>query len=106
MKPFRIVFGIIGGSLIFLAVLAAKKQIDFSRDASEINSRLSDIRAMGYATNGDEYMRKIPDAENAWIEIGPMLVRYEGEKVIRPFTSRHSNELLNPFLESPSAPGP
>lgn len=69
MKPSHIAFGFAGIAIIIGGAFALKGKLNYDRDGREINRLIGEYKAMGVPTNGTEYFHKIPDSENAWIEL-------------------------------------
>ena len=83
MKPKLFAVGIFGVALLVFGVNAMKSKLDDDREVAVIRNLLAEYKAMGVPTNSSEYFKKIPDSENAWVEIGPVLLD-EGGKGLNP----------------------
>ena len=91
MKPFQIVIGIVGSAVMIIAGIGVRSKMAYDNDSRDISKLIAEYRAVGIPTNGDEIFHRIPDCENAWVEIGPMLV-IPGAPT--PFKSEEAVELM------------
>ncbi len=91
MKLLHIALGIGGAAILIVGVMSLKSKLDYDREVGEITKLLGEFKAMGVPTNSSEYFKKIPDSENAWVEIGPVLL---DEKEFGYFRSGLAGELI------------
>ena len=92
-------FVLIVGVLIAAGVgfLKLKHSHDYEANAAEINLLLARARAKGFATAGEVFVKKLPDAENAWIDIAPILMKHKSGDQNRYF---YANEYAGTLLAS------
>jgi hypothetical protein len=96
LKKFRIWFIIGFLLLIGVGIFTLKQNHDYEASAAEISSLLSEARTKGFPTSGEEFGRKIPDSENAWIEIGPILMkRKDGKADKYAYVNEYASNLLS-----------
>jgi hypothetical protein len=84
MKPLPLAFAIFGGVALIGGAIGIKNLVHLKRDEDAITKLIAEYKAMGIPTNGGELVTKVPDSENAWIEIGPILeeVTPNGAKIL------------------------
>ena len=75
MKPIHVAIGIAGISLVVCGAVSVRNKMDYDRDGQAISKLITEYKAMGIPTNGAELVMKIPDSENAWIEIKPLIMK-------------------------------
>ena len=78
MKPFHYFLSIAGVTLLVGGGMALQANLKYQADGREIAKLISEYKAMGIPTNGDEFWRPIHSDENAWVEIGPLLMNKNG----------------------------
>jgi hypothetical protein len=94
LKPLQIAFGIGGAALLIVGIASLKSKLDHDRNGREITRLIAEYKAMGVPTNGDELVKTIPDSENAWVEIGPILLSKQGKGTGNLFKSAVAIELM------------
>jgi hypothetical protein len=94
VKSIQIVLGTVGLVIVVAAGLEIKSKVEYDRNGREITKLIAEYKAMGVPTNGDELVKTIPDKENAWVEIGPILLSRRGEGTAILFKSSIAQELL------------
>ena len=75
MKPIHVAYGIAGFTLLVGGAISIRNKLDYDRDGQAITKLISEYKAMGVPTNGSELVKKIPDSENAWLEIEPLILK-------------------------------
>lgn len=78
MKPFHIAGGIASAALLIVGAMAIRSKLDYDKEGREITRLIGEFKAIGVPTNGEELFHPIPDSENAWVEIGPILMDKNG----------------------------
>ena len=94
MKPFRIVLGIVGVTIVIVVTLGVRSKIDYDKDEREILQLIGEYKALGVPTNGNEIVRKISDRDNAWIEVGPHMTTKRGNGTGMVFKSKMPANIL------------
>ncbi|MEI7986259.1 MAG: hypothetical protein WCI55_11585 [Armatimonadota bacterium] len=94
MKPFHVAFGIGGATILIVGIASLKSKLDHDRNGREITRLIAEYKAIGVPTNGDELVKTIPDSENAWVEIGPILLSKQGTGTGNLFKSAVALELM------------
>ena len=79
MKPFKIALGIGSIALLVGGAFWVKGKLDYANDERQITALISDLHQMGVATTSEGFFHKIPDKNNAWVEIGPILLNKVGK---------------------------
>lgn len=74
MKPGKIAFGIAGIAILTTLGLYAKDKIATRQEYANISNLLSHYKASGIPTNNAELFHPIPDRDNAWLDIKPILL--------------------------------
>lgn len=78
-----------------VGILSLKKSHDYQANATEINLLLAQARSKGFATAGEDFVKKLPDADNAWIEIAPILMKQEnGKRGKYIYTNEYASSLI------------
>ncbi len=95
MKPLHIAIGIGGIAVVVLGVMALRSKLEYNRDVSEISNLLGEIKASGAPTNIEDYSPRIPDSQNAWVELNSVYLPREGEAIFVKFCSPFSAELIS-----------
>ena len=93
MKPFHIALGSVGIAILLVGVFSIKSRISTNNDEREITKLIGEYKAMGIPTNGDELVKKLPASENAWTEIGPLLLDQQSTGVRFIFHSPIAREM-------------
>ena len=57
-----------------MGALKLKQNHDYEANETEIKALLAQARSKGFEYAGENFVKKIPDSDNAWIEIGPKLM--------------------------------
>ncbi len=84
-----------GGAILF-GGLKFKQHLDFNANETEIRRLLTHAESRGFITNGDKFVVKRPDEQNAWIEIGQILQKRDPSKKNQPaFDNQYAGTLLN-----------
>ncbi len=94
MKPFKIAIVILGAAVLYAGIASLSAKIKYDGDEREITKLIAEYKAMGVPTNGDELVKTIPDSENAWVEIGPILLSKQGTGTGNLFKSAVALELM------------
>lgn len=94
MKPVRFLLAIAGVAVLFGGASMLRGKILHDQNGKEITKLISEYKAMKVPTNGGEFARTIPDEENAWLTVGPLLMEKtdKGAKII--YKSGIAMELL------------
>ena len=79
MKPFKIALGIGAIALLVSGAFWVKGKLDYAKDERQITALIGDLHQMGVATTSEGFFHKIPDKNNAWVEIGPILLDKGGK---------------------------
>lgn len=95
MKPLHIAISIGGIAFVVLGVMAIQSKLEYNRDVSQISNLLGEIKAMGVPTNIEDYGPRIPDFQNAWVELDSVFLPREGEAIFVKFCSPFSAELIS-----------
>lgn len=83
MKAIHIVAGIIGISVLFAGAIALRSKLRYSADEAKIVELTAKIKKLGVATNGAEYFHPIPDSQNMWTDLRPLLFKEQGKDMPR-----------------------
>ncbi|MBS1728328.1 MAG: hypothetical protein JST51_16530 [Armatimonadetes bacterium] len=75
MKPFHIAIGVAVGAIALSGFLVVRGKLQHAANGRAIEKLVKEYKEMGVATNGEEYFHKIPDSENAWDELQPLLIK-------------------------------
>ncbi len=94
MKLLKAALGLGGVTLLLVGAASFSNRIAYSQDGREITRLIAEYKAMGVPTNGDELVKMIPDSENAWVEIGPILENKVGDGATILFKSAIALELM------------
>ena len=78
MKAFHVALGIGGIALLVTGTILVRGKIVYNRDAQTIKSLIGELKKIGVPTNGREFFHEIPDSENAWTLVGPVLLNKNG----------------------------
>lgn len=78
MKPIHFAAGVAVTTLFFGGALVVASKIQYDADGRAIERLIADYKAMGVATNGTDFFHKIPDSQNAWVDIAPLLFNKHG----------------------------
>ncbi|MEI8282737.1 MAG: hypothetical protein WCG75_10065, partial [Armatimonadota bacterium] len=73
---------VLGG--LFFGGFKFKQHLDFNANESEIRRLLTRAESRGFVTDGDKFVVKRPDEQNAWIEIGQILQKRDPSKKNQP----------------------
>ena len=107
-KFVKVTLSVVLVGVLLFGGLKFKQHLDFQSTGVEIQQLLTQARAKGFATDGKSFVKKLPDDQNAWIEIGPILLKKKDAKSSRMvYSIEHTAELLSnseatdlPLIES------
>ena len=94
MKPAHLLIGIAGSAILIVGAIAIQHKRSYDQDGREITKLIAEYKALGVPTNGSELFHPIPDGENAWTEVGPILLTKRGIGTGMAFKSSSALELL------------
>lgn len=84
MKPVRVLLAIAGVAILLTGAFAIRAKILHDQNGKEITKRIAEFKAIKVPTNGGEFARTIPDEDNAWLTVGPLLMEKtdKGAKIL------------------------
>jgi hypothetical protein len=59
---------------VVAGALELRVKIQHDRNGTEIGRIIADLKAKKIPTNGGEFVKRIPDEQNAWLVVGPQLI--------------------------------
>ncbi len=85
---------IFGLSVVFVKVTDNQK---FKSNSDEIGKLLAELRSKGFVADGESFVAKLPDDQNAWVEIGRIVTPLIDQKSPRGAFQNRNTIALNSF---------
>ncbi len=89
--------GLAGFFALIFGVIKFTEGRKFASDYEEIGKLLTEAQSKGFMTDGASFAKKLPDDQNAWIEIGPIITPTIDPKAPRGAYQNRNTIALNSY---------